>query len=49
MVRSKVAIGLGLIGFGLGVLLTAIVGTSLCVVILGIGALVGGFLLLSKA
>lgn len=46
MVRKNCAFGLMLIGFGVGVLFSLIVGSSFFQVIVGVAALVLGFLLL---
>lgn len=46
MIRKNCALGLGLIGFGIGVLFTLVVGPCVFQAIVGIGALVLGFLLL---
>lgn len=46
MVRKNCAFGIGLIGFGVGVLFSLVVGSDFFQVIVGIVALVLGFLLL---
>ena len=46
MVKKNCAFGLGLIGFGVGVLFSLIVGSCIFQVIVGVAALVLGFLLL---
>lgn len=46
MIRKNCAFGLTLIGFGLGVLFSVIVGSCLFQIMVGVAALILGFLLL---
>lgn len=46
MVRKKTALGFALLGLGLGIILTAICGTGLCLILIGIGAVAGGLILI---
>lgn len=47
MIRRKNVCSVGLIGFGLGVLLTAILGKGVCLIFVGICSIMVGLLLLN--
>lgn len=47
MFRRKNVCSIGLLGFGLGILLTAILGNGVCLVFVGICSIIVGLLLLN--
>lgn len=46
MVKTRTALGLGLFGFGIGMIFAVLLQTGLCAVILGMACLIGGAVLL---